>query len=52
MSSDQIALSSALSAHLRTLGVDIERVGQLAGLPQGLLSERREKVNQLVQQVV
>ncbi|CAI1529136.1 transcriptional activator FtrA [Serratia quinivorans] len=44
MSSDQIALSSALSARLRTLGVDIERVGQLAGLPEGLLSERREKV--------
>jgi AraC-like DNA-binding protein len=44
MSSDQIALSSALSARLRTLGVDIERVAQLAGLPEGLLSERREKV--------
>lgn len=44
MSSDQIALPSALSARLRTLGVDIERVGQLAGLPEGLLSERHEKV--------
>ncbi|CAI0972304.1 Uncharacterised protein [Serratia entomophila] len=33
MSSDQISLSSALSARLTLLGVDIERVGQLAGLP-------------------
>ncbi|CAI1568101.1 Urease operon transcriptional activator [Serratia entomophila] len=44
MSSDQISLSSALSARLTLLGVDIERVGQLAGLPAGLFSERREKI--------
>ncbi len=43
MSSDQIALPSALSARLLALGVDIERVSQLAGLPVGLLGERRNK---------
>lgn len=44
MSSDQISLSSALSACLAAMGVDIERVGQLAGLPGGLFSQRHEKV--------
>ncbi|CUW07994.1 HTH-type transcriptional regulator VirS [Serratia grimesii] len=44
MSSDQIPLSSVLSARLAVLGVDIERVCQLARLPVGLLNERRDKV--------
>lgn len=44
MSSDQIPVSSALAVRLAALGVDIERVGQLAGLPAGLLSDRREKI--------
>ncbi|WP_413514620.1 AraC family transcriptional regulator [Serratia proteamaculans] len=44
MSSDQISLSSALSARLAAMGVDIKRVGQLAGLPGGLFSQRHEKV--------
>lgn len=44
MSSDQIPVSNALAVRLAAQGVDLERVGQLAGLPAGLLSERRVKV--------
>lgn len=44
MSSDQIPVSSALAIRLNALGVDVEKLGQLAGLPSGLLSHGREKV--------
>lgn len=50
MSSDQIPVSNALAVRLAAQGVDLERVGQLAGLPAGLLSERRVKVRLTTQQ--
>ncbi|AEF44550.1 Helix-turn-helix, AraC domain protein [Serratia sp. AS12] len=43
MSSDQIPVSGALAVRFAALGVDIEQVSQLAGLPSGLLSDGREK---------
>ncbi|QJW56849.1 hypothetical protein HL670_03746 [Serratia plymuthica] len=43
MSSDQIPVSGALAVRFAALGVDIEQVSQLAGLPGGLLSDGREK---------
>ncbi|BEO36631.1 AraC family transcriptional regulator [Serratia marcescens] len=50
MSSDQIPVSSALAVRLAALGVDIEQLGRLAGLPAGLFGERRDKVKLTTQQ--
>lgn len=52
MSSDQIPVSNALAVRPAAQGVDLERVGQLAGLPAGLLSERRVKVRLTTHQIL
>lgn len=50
MSSDQIPVSSALAVRLAALGVDIEQLGRLAGLPAGLFDKRRDKAKLTTQQ--